>query len=138
MSDCTTYIDESKPKQVKLDKYTICPEELLGSGSFASVYMCRDEKGQCAAVKVLKKRGKKSDNTIIKVAKAEAKIIKKLKHPNIVGYLGSFESDHHYYILCQFCEGRTLRDITKHRQALPPNDLFTLITGLISAMKYLH
>ena len=100
--------------------------------------MCRDEKGQCAAVKVLKKRGKKSDNTIIKVAKAEAKIIKKLKHPNIVGYLGSFESDHHYYILCQFCEGRTLRDITKHRQALPPNDLFTLITGLISAMKYLH
>ena len=80
--------------------------------------MCRDDLGNRAAVKILKKRGKKSDNTIIKVAKAEAKVIRKLKHPNIVGYIGSFESDNHFYILFQYCEGRTLRDINKRNRPI--------------------
>jgi hypothetical protein len=40
-------------------------------------------------VKILNKHTKNSEH-IIKVAKAEVKMTKKIKHPNIVGLLGSF------------------------------------------------
>ena len=70
LSDSSTYVDESKPKNLKIDQYTVCPEEVLGHGSFSTVYMCKDEQGNKCAVKILKKRGKKTDSTIIKVAKS--------------------------------------------------------------------
>ena len=93
----TACFDSTKPKEMKLDNYTICPDVLLGTGSFSSVYLCKNGENK-AAVKVLNKNRKKSDH-IIKVAKAEVKIIRKLKHPNIVGFLGSYESENNYYIL---------------------------------------
>lgn len=78
------------------------------------------------------------DSTIIKVSKAEATIAKKLKHPGIVSYLGSFESDNHYYILFQYCEGKTLREIAKPGRSVPIADVISITTSLISALNYLH
>lgn len=80
----------------------------MGTGSFSSVYLCKKDDNSRAAVKVLNKNTKKSEH-IIKVAKAEVRIIRKLKHQNIVGYLGSYQSQNNYYILFEYCEGKTLK-----------------------------
>lgn len=91
LSESTACINEPKPKEVMLGDYTICPDSLLGTGAFSTVYLCTDKNNNKAAVKILSKNSKRSSQ-IIKVAKAEVKIVKKLKHPNIVGLVGSYES----------------------------------------------
>lgn len=55
----TAHIDESKPREIKLDNYTVCPDMLLGKGSFSSVYLCFGDDGKKAAVKILSKQNKK-------------------------------------------------------------------------------
>lgn len=73
---------------MKLDNYTICPDVLLGKGSFSEVYLCKNGDSK-AAVKILNKNKNKTEH-VVKVSRAEVKIIRRLKHPNIVGYLGSY------------------------------------------------
>jgi serine/threonine protein kinase len=85
----TACFDSIKPKPLKLGKFTICPNHKLGKGSFSTVFLCEDANGNKAAVKILNKHSKNSEH-IAKFQKAEVKILKKLKHPNIVGFLGSF------------------------------------------------
>ena len=66
------------------------------------------------------------------------KVIRKLKHPNIVGILGSFESENNYYILFEYCEGKTIRDILSQHKTIELESVLNIVTGLINAFCYLH
>lgn len=61
----------------------------------------------------LKKASKKER----KAAEQEAKLLSKLKHPNIVSYKDSFETDSAYlYISMQYCEGGDLYNKLKEQK----------------------
>lgn len=132
----TTYVDESKPKEVTLGKFVICPDSKLGSGAFSSVYLCKDKAGNKAAAKIMSKHTKRSEQ-IIKVAKSEVKILQKIKHPNIVGLLGSYESENNYYILFEYCEGKTLKEILHQQRSMDIQSVLHIITSIISVMGYM-
>ena len=53
-------------------------------------------------------------------AEQEAKLLAKLKHPNIVSYKDSFETgDHYLYIAMGFCEGGDLYSRLKEQKGTP-------------------
>ena len=66
---------------------------------------------------VLKKINlKKASTRERKSAEQEAKLLSKLKHPNIVSYKDSFEKDGFLYIAMQFCEGGDLYNKLKEQR----------------------
>ena len=55
-----------------------------------------------------------------KAAEQEAKLLAKLKHPNIVSYKDSFETDDGFlYIAMGFCEGGDLYNRLKEQKNVP-------------------
>ncbi len=54
-----------------------------------------------------------------KAAEQEAKLLSKLKHPNIVAYKDSFEDDGFLYIAMGYCEGGDLYSKLKEQKGLP-------------------
>lgn len=55
-----------------------------------------------------------------KSAEQEAKLLSKLKHPNIVAYKDSFETDNGFlYIAMQYCEGGDLYARLKEQKSVP-------------------
>lgn len=55
-----------------------------------------------------------------KAAEQEAKLLAKLKHPNIVSYKDSFETEDGFlYIAMGFCEGGDLYNRLKEQKGVP-------------------
>ena len=55
-----------------------------------------------------------------KAAEQEAKLLSKLRHPNIVSYKDSFETDDKYlYIAMGYCEGGDLYNRLKEQRGQP-------------------
>ena len=59
---------------------------------------------------------KKASSRERKSAEQEAKLLSKLKHPNIVSYKDSFEKEGFLYIAMQYCEGGDLYNKLKEQK----------------------
>lgn len=75
--------------------------------------------GRCRkmACKVISKR-QASEDFVTKFLPRELKIIKHLRHPNIVRVFEMFESLEHVYIFMSFCEKGDLLDYIRNRGAI--------------------
>lgn len=97
------YFDKTQSKSY----YTSCFEvlELLGKGSFAAVYKCRQkEDGKLYAVKEITE-----SFTTLEKRDAISKEVKMLEclppHPNIVGFKRAWQEDHKLFIQTELCQG---------------------------------
>ena len=113
--------------------------ELVGSGGMADVYLAWDQlRNAKMAVKVL--RRDLSSNTLFFDRFAnEAKILRKLEHPNIVR-LFEFERDNEVaFIVMQWVDGSNLRQIlNKSRQILSLDNCSRILGSVCSALHYAH
>jgi serine/threonine protein kinase/Flp pilus assembly protein TadD len=85
----------------------------IGEGGMGTVYLGRDTKlERLVAVKVLNVRYERHDDNIRRFVQ-EAKAASALNHPNILTIfeIGDFEGSH--YIVSEYIEGKTLREIIK-------------------------
>ena len=79
------------------------PKNMLGSGSFGSVYEAKNTIfGNTVAMKVIKKD--KENELDEQEIRNEIDILKQLSHPNIVKIYEFFISENHYYIITEFCK----------------------------------
>jgi eukaryotic-like serine/threonine-protein kinase len=105
-ADATTLI-----KGQVLGHYEILRQ--IGEGGMGTVYLGRDTKlERLVAVKVLNTRYERHDDNIRRFVQ-EAKAASALNHPNILTIfeIGEFEGSH--YIVSEYIEGKTLREIIK-------------------------
>lgn len=113
--------------------------ELVGSGGMADVYLSWDQlRNAKMAVKVL--RRDLSSNTLFFDRFAnEAKILRKLEHPNIVR-LFEFERDNEVaFIVMQWVDGSNLRQIiNKSHRILSLEDCSRILGSVCSALHYAH
>ena len=72
--------------QLKMGKFTILKDKLVGQGAFSSVYLTKDESNRLYVAKVLSKHSK----DISTIAKMEVKILSEINHPHIPKYVDSF------------------------------------------------
>ncbi|KEH43905.1 MAP kinase kinase kinase [Medicago truncatula] len=117
--------------------------ELIGSGAFGRVYMGMNlDSGELIAVKqVLIEPGiafKENTKANIRELEEEVKLLKNLKHPNIVRYLGTAREEDSLNILLEFVPGGSISSLLGKFGSFPESVIRTYTKQLLDGLEYLH
>ena len=118
------------------DRYEII--RILGEGGMANVYLAEDTiLNRKVAVKVL--RGDlATDEKFVRRFQREALSASSLNHPNIVEMYDVGEDNGKYYIVMEYVEGKTLKNLIKKRGALTLPEVIDIMQQLTSAISCAH
>nr|XP_054751079.1 serine/threonine-protein kinase Nek4-like isoform X2 [Lytechinus pictus] len=112
----------------------------VGKGSYGEVWLVKHKKDkkQFVIKKMELLRASKREK---KAAEQEAKLLSKLRHPNIVSYKDSFESEEGFlYIVMGFCDGGDLYTRLKQQKtvALEERQVVEWFVQIAMALQYMH
>ncbi|HXU38201.1 MAG TPA: serine/threonine-protein kinase, partial [Blastocatellia bacterium] len=100
-----------------LSKYRIIAK--LGAGGMGEVYKAEDPALlRTVAIKVMSKQGEHNSDAAIRFLR-EARAASTFNHPNIVTIYEIGETGEHTYIVMEYVDGRSLRDLIKTREVKP-------------------
>ena len=113
--------------------------KLLGSGSSGTVMKAtNDDTGEIFAVKEIKLLGKEKAPGRIAAFETEVENLSKLRHPNIVGYLGSQKTDKFVYIFMEYTGKHSLRSQLKKKRSFDEAVLRDYARQVLKGLEYLH
>ncbi len=109
---------------------------MVGAGTFARVYRgVHQLSGDVKAIKVLRNRYGNDDDTRDRFMR-EAKMVMRLRHPNIVP-IHEVETDRgRIYMVMDFVEGQNLRDYVKAHKKIPTMTALRILRDLASGLTY--
>jgi len=118
------------------DRYEIIRS--IGEGGMANVYLGYDTiLDRNVAIKVL--RGDLSnDEKFVRRFQREALSASSLAHPNIVEMYDVGEDDGTYYIVMEYVEGKTLKQLLKKRGTLTLSEAIDIMSQLTDGMAHAH
>lgn len=118
------------------DRYEII--KTIGEGGMANVYLASDTiLERKVAIKVL--RGDLSnDEKFIRRFKREALSVSNLSHPNIVEVYDVGEEEGNYYIVMEYIEGKTLKQLLQKRGALTLPEVIDIMSQLTDGLAHAH
>ena len=118
------------------DRYEI--EKLIGEGGMANVYLAHDAiLDRKVAVKVL--RGDLAgDEKFVRRFQREALAASSLSHPNIVEIYDVGEDEGNFYIVMEYIEGKTLKQLIKKRGVLTLSESIDITLQLLDALATAH
>ena len=118
------------------DRYEIIKS--IGEGGMANVFLANDIiLNRNVAVKVL--RGDLSnDDKFIRRFEREALSVSNLSHPNIVEIYDVGEEDGEHYIVMEYIEGKTLKQLLKKRESLTLTEVIDIMTQLTDGISHAH
>ena len=110
----------------------------IGEGGMANVYLANDKiLDRKVAIKVL--RGDlSSDDKFIRRFQREALSVSNLSHPNIFEVYDVGEEDGEYYIVMEYIEGKTLKQLLKKRESLTLTEVIDIMTQLTDGISHAH
>src|SRR6185295_5431012 len=110
----------------------------LGGGGMADVYLAEDQElGRRVAVKMLHARYA-NDDQFVERFRREATHAAGLSHPNIVSIFDRGEYDGSYYIVMEYVEGRTLKELIRSRGLCPVPVAIAYTRQILAALRYAH
>ena len=107
---------------------------LIGAGTFARVYRAEKE-GKVYAVKVLRKRFRDEVKELEQFLR-EGKMGLRLRHPNIVSIIDVVPDTRNPFLVMEFVEGQTLRELVRVRGRLPADLSLRLMYEIASGLAY--
>ena len=114
------------------DRYEII--KTIGEGGMANVYLAEDTiLERKVAIKVLR-----GDLSFIRRFKREALSVSNLSHPNIVEVYDVGEEDGNYYIVMEYIEGKTLKQLLQKRGALTLTEVIDIMSQLTDGLAHAH
>lgn len=118
------------------DRYEIIKS--IGEGGMANVYLAQDTVlDRKVAIKVL--RGDLADNEkFIRRFQREAKSVSDLSHPNIVEVYDVGEEEGQHYIVMEYIDGKTLKQLLQKRGTLTVPEVVDIMTQLTDGMAAAH
>ena len=118
------------------DRYQII--KTIGEGGMANVYLAYDTiLDRNVALKVL--RGDlANDEKFVRRFQREALAASSLSHPNIVEMYDVGEDDGQYYIVMEYVEGKTLKQLIKKRGALTVSEVVDIMLQLTDGLAHAH
>ncbi|KAH7699773.1 serine/threonine-protein kinase, partial [Aphelenchoides avenae] len=118
-----------------LDKY----EKLgkIGEGSYGIVYKCRNrESGTIVAIKKFVET--EDDPAIKKIALREIRMLRMLKHPNLVNLIEVFKRNRKLHLVFEHCDRTVLDDLEKYPQGCPEPLIKRVLYQLLYAIHFCH
>ena len=118
------------------DRYEVI--RAIGEGGMANVYLGYDTiLDRNVAIKIL--RGDLSnDEKFVRRFQREALSASSLAHPNIVEMYDVGEDDNVYYIVMEYVEGKTLKQLLKKRGSLTLSEAIDIMLQLTDGMAHAH
>ncbi len=107
---------------------------VIGTGTFARVYRAEKD-GEIFAVKVLRKRFRDEVRELEQFLR-EGRMGLKLRHPNIVQVTDVVPHPRHPFLVMEFIEGQTLRELVRVRGKLPADFALRLMHEVASGLAH--
>ena len=119
-----------------LNRYRIV--EKVASGGMADIYLGEDLKlKRKVAVKILS-RNYAGDRNFVARFKSEAQILAKLKHPNIVDIYDWGKFDDSYFIIMEYVDGLSLKELIDRKGFLDPKASTHILIQICEALSFAH
>ena len=114
-------------------------DRLIGEGGFGQVRRARRERDdEIVAIKILHLELIKSVDALTRFQR-ELDAIERLDHPNVVRGLGHGTlADGRPYLILEYVEGPSLREVLHERGGLPPAEMLTILEPLCEALSVAH
>lgn len=112
--------------------------EFIGKGGMALVYRAIDQRtGHHVAVKILRPEFAE-DEEFLERFDREAQTASKMSHHNIVNLLDIGQEDKLRYLVMEYVNGRTLKEVIQQKGALPPTVAAQISIRILSALQHAH
>ncbi|VDM57109.1 unnamed protein product [Angiostrongylus costaricensis] len=109
----------------------------IGEGSYGVVYKCRNrDNGQIVAIKKFVET--EDDPQIKKIALREIRMLKQLKHPNLVTLLEVFKRNRKLHLVFEHCDRTVLHDLEKNPNGVPDEMTKKITWQLLEALRFCH
>jgi len=129
-------MDDTSPGALFDGRYRIVGR--LGQGGMARVFLAQDESlHRQVAVKVLADRHS-DDPHFIERFQREARAAARLNHPNIVQVYDQSQTAGMSYIVQEYVEGETLKDLIRRESPLDPRRAITIALQILAALRVAH
>ena len=113
-------------------------ERKLGSGGMADVWLAEDQElGRKVAIKMLHERYA-NDAQFVERFRREATHAAGLSHPNVVSIHDRGEAEGSYFIVMEYVEGRTLKELIVARGPCPVAVAVSYVRQVLAALRYAH
>ncbi|XP_072374827.1 serine/threonine-protein kinase ULK1 isoform X2 [Scyliorhinus torazame] len=118
-------------------KFEYNKKDLIGHGAFAVVFKGRytEKHDWQVAIKCIQKKNLAKSQTLLG---KEIKILKELKHDNIVALYDFQEMAHSVYLVMEYCNGGDLADYLHLKGTLSEDTIRLFLQQIAGAMKMLH
>ncbi|XP_030748715.1 calcium/calmodulin-dependent protein kinase type 1-like [Sitophilus oryzae] len=132
---------DRKKKENKEDKLAIeekySLKDVLGTGAFSTVRIAESKTrpGEMYAVKIIDKKALKGKEDSLE---NEIKVLRRLKHPNIVQLLETFEDKSRVFLVMELVTGGELFDRIVEKGSYTEKDASDLIRQVLEAVDYMH
>eukprot|EP00184_Porphyridium_aerugineum_P003147 CAMPEP_0184695860 /NCGR_PEP_ID=MMETSP0313-20130426/3354_1 /TAXON_ID=2792 /ORGANISM="Porphyridium aerugineum, Strain SAG 1380-2" /LENGTH=857 /DNA_ID=CAMNT_0027154387 /DNA_START=697 /DNA_END=3270 /DNA_ORIENTATION=+ len=136
------FFDKAWRDQWSVDYRAVVFGPRIGAGGFGEVYKAK-YKNEMIAVKTLQKVDDDDQQAVVAEFMVEMKLMSKLKHPNIVPFLGACVQQPNLAILLEFMPGGSLyraihRRRRNHLGPFPLLKTLWIAYGISKGMEYLH
>ncbi|MBN2723121.1 MAG: serine/threonine protein kinase [Deltaproteobacteria bacterium] len=112
------------------------PLTSMGEGAIAKVIKCLDTRtGDFVALKILKDI---TDEEDIKRLGVEIESISRVRHPNIVTFITHGNVGDSPYVVMEWLEGETLRDLLEREETLSLRTLVDTVLQILNALEACH
>jgi serine/threonine-protein kinase len=118
------------------DRYEL--EDVLGSGGMASVYCAHDTLlERKVALKILHEQHTEADEYVERFQR-EARAAAQLSHPGIVTVIDRGEADGRQFIVFEYVDGETLKEVVQRAGPMPPRRVLELGLEIGRAIAFAH
>ncbi len=129
-------MSDERPKRVLAGRYEI--DAMLGQGGMARVFKGADRVlDRTVAIKVLSPQFADDDSFVARFRR-EAQAAAALNHPNIVGVYDTGDQGDVHFIVMEYIEGRTLRDVLRADGPLLPERAAEIGEAVSRALSSAH
>ncbi|KAG8630056.1 hypothetical protein KVT40_001675 [Elsinoe batatas] len=119
---------------------------MIGQGSFGTVYLALHAiTGELMALKQVEMPSSAMNtsldakkNNMVEALKREIDLLRELKHPNIVQYLGSNSDDTHLNIFLEYVAGGSVATMLVNYGSLPEPLISNFVRQILTGLAYLH
>lgn len=111
----------------------------LGSGAWAVVYECYDERNNSTvAIKAIPRILMKQTPKLEELVKTEINVLKECHNENVIRYVDSFSNEKTQFIAMEYCNGGDLEVYLERKKRLTEDEATTFLKQIINGFKGLH